>query len=426
MIWSVPVVNYELMREAIGETNDIAYWSTLLDARNQTLTPNPDLLYLMSFLDLSGGPVVMEIPPADGKWKLFGNLCDAWQMPLVDVGPYGTDQGKGGKYLILPPGWSRPVPEGYLNIQATTTGIYALLRTVLPRATQSNVDDAVEYARGIQFYPLAQTEDPPTTSMRDLHGSLIDARIPWDLRFFETLDRFIQREAWLERDKGLIDPLATLGIRQGQQFAPDETTSEVLKEAVADAHEWLAYAYRETQERFYDNANWFIPLTPEFLREQENDFSSRSHYPYTARGIVYQMGFIGLKKLGAGQFYLVNLRDDQGRFLEGRHSYRLTVPAGVPVGDYWSAAVYDAQTHTFLEAATRFSVPSNGDGVTTNDDGSVDIYFGPEPIPGHEANWVPTPTDGEFEIMVRFYGLRPELFDKKWRMADPVRINETS
>ena len=106
-IWGIPAVNYEMMsqalvRDAKGAPNQIVYWSRLLDGKNQTLTPNPDAIYLMPFYDTTNGPVVLEIPPADDG-SITGSIDDAWQCAIADVGPAGTDAGKGGKYLILPP-----------------------------------------------------------------------------------------------------------------------------------------------------------------------------------------------------------------------------------------------------------------------------------------------------------------------------------
>ena len=81
-----------------GGFNQVVYWSRLLDWKNQTLTPNPDVIYLMPFFNTKDvGPVVLEIPPADDG--LFnGSIMNYWQAAIEDVGPGGVDKGKGGKY----------------------------------------------------------------------------------------------------------------------------------------------------------------------------------------------------------------------------------------------------------------------------------------------------------------------------------------
>ena len=66
-IWGIPAVNYDamyqaLVRDAQGGSNQVVYWSRLLDWKNQTLTPNPDAIYLMPFYDTTNGPVVLGWP----------------------------------------------------------------------------------------------------------------------------------------------------------------------------------------------------------------------------------------------------------------------------------------------------------------------------------------------------------------------------
>jgi len=110
VIWGMPAVNFDLMYQAMarakGSWNQIVYWSRLPDWRIQTLTPNPDAIYLTPFIDTKDGPVVLEIPPAD-EGSITGTFMDAWQCALEDVGPAGVDKGKGAKYLILPPGYTK-------------------------------------------------------------------------------------------------------------------------------------------------------------------------------------------------------------------------------------------------------------------------------------------------------------------------------
>ncbi len=111
VIWGMPAVNADLMLQEMlsktsGKVNQILYWSRPADQKNQTLTPNPDATYFMTFFNTKDvGPVVIEVPPADGG-SLAANIDNIWQMPLEDAGPEGADKGKGGKYLILPPGYT--------------------------------------------------------------------------------------------------------------------------------------------------------------------------------------------------------------------------------------------------------------------------------------------------------------------------------
>ena len=127
VIWGTPAVNFDVMYQAMvrdaksGDgSNKIVYWSRIFDWKNQTLTPNPDSIYFMAFFNTKDvGPVVLEIPPAD-EGSITGSIDDCWQTAIEDVGPAGLDEGKGGRYLILPPGYSGPVPDGHIPLPSQT------------------------------------------------------------------------------------------------------------------------------------------------------------------------------------------------------------------------------------------------------------------------------------------------------------------
>ncbi|MFB7875546.1 DUF1254 domain-containing protein [Nocardia sp. NPDC056064] len=424
-VWAMPAVNFELMREVLtgGAANTFVYWSRLLDWHNQTLTPNPDLIYYMAFFDTHDGPVVVEIPAESENQALNGTICDLWQVPLEDVGHFGVDQGRGGKYVILPPGWDSPVPEGYIALYSETYRSYALLRSVLSEGTQRALDRGLELCRRIRVYPLAQAADPPSTRARDLDGRIVDTTIPYDIGFYRLLHRVIQDEPWLPRDRAFAEMLAAIGIEKGKDFDPDPRHTAVLEAAIGEAHEWLRATYQETFEPYFAGSQWFFPATQEFIEGQRDGFDAHpQRYPYTSRGVVYHMAFIGLKHLGVGQFYLVNLRDADGALFDSALTYRLPVPAGVPVSQYWSVTMYDADTHGFIRGNTKYSVSSQTPGLVTNDDGTVDVYFGPRALPGHEANFIETGECAGFELMFRFYGVGPEVLTKQWSLRDAERL----
>src|ERR1700757_4226498 len=172
VIWGMPAVNLDLMLQAMigvanGQPNQIVYWSRLPDWKNQTLTPNPDVVYLMPFFNTKDvGPMVLEIPPADGG-VINGTVMDAWQVPLEDVGPAGGDEGKGGRYLILPPNHSAAIPDGYIALPSPNYQGYALLRSILNSGSDADVAKAVAYAKRIKVYPLTQAANPPPTVFVD-------------------------------------------------------------------------------------------------------------------------------------------------------------------------------------------------------------------------------------------------------------------
>lgn len=426
VIWGMPAVNYDLMLQQMlakvgGRENEIVYWSRLPTWKNQTLTPNPDAVYSMAFFNTRDvGPVVLDIPPADNG-SITGNIDNAWQVALEDAGPAGADKGAGGKYLILPPGFTGTLPDGYIPLRSDTYGGYALLRSTPKSGSDSDVENAVAYVRRVRLYPLSQAANPPETRFVDAIDVLYDSTIPYDLNYFEALNRVIQREPWLDRDRVMIDSLRSIGIEKGKPFHPDEKTRALLVKAAKEAHAVLDQRYETAFPPYVEGHQWSVPASPAAIAGQSTNFGKPDVYPVDDRALTYSFGFVGIKNLGGGQFYLITSKDHAGHRLDGSRTYRLTVPANVPVGQYWSATVYDRSTHAFIRGATRFSRSSQNPDLKTNPDGSVDVYFGPKPPSGQEHNWIPTSAGGGFEVLFRFYSPRRPLMDKTWVLPDIVR-----
>jgi len=424
VIWGMPAVNMQLLYQAMtaadADFNQVVYWSRLFGWKNQTLTPNPDTIYFFPFYNTKNvGPMVLEIPPAEDGASIIGSVDDTWQVALEDVGPAGVDKGQGGKYLILPPGYKEKVPDGYIPLPSQTETGFAAIRSNIKSSSDADIAMAVAYGKRIKFYPLSQAAKPPETKFVDAIDVVFDNTIPYDLRFFEALDRFIQREPWLERDKVMIDSLKTIGIEKGKPFQPDARTQRVLNDAISEAHAWLDDKYtRIFSPPFNEDAHWALPATPEVAEGMQTNFANPDSYPVESRGVTYSMAFFSAKQIGTGQYYLMTIVDKDGDPLDGKKSYRLNVPANAPVRLYWSATVYNRATHALIRDLSRASRGSNSSGLEKNADGSMDVYFGPTAPVGKEPNWIPTQTGGKFEVLFRFYGPEKPLFDKTWKLPD--------
>jgi hypothetical protein len=423
VIWGMPVVNYDLMAQAAlknrAKFNQIVYWSRPSNWKNQTLTPNPDAIYLMPFISTKGvGPMVLEIPPADDG-VINGTVMDCWQTAIEDVGPAGVDKGKGGKYLILPPDYKGTIPEGYFPMPSDTDSNYALLRSILKSGSEADVAKAVAYGKRIKLYPLSQAANPPQTVLVDVYDDIFDSSIPYDLRFFQSLDRMVKSDPWLTRDKVMIDVLKTIGIEKGKPFSPDPQMQAALKAGMEIARGWIDARYEAAFTPPYNpGSHWSLPLTAEFSKGVMSNYVDPDSYSVDERGTTYSWAFFSTKHLGQGQFYLITIHDAAGRAFDGSRNYRLTVPADAPVTQYWSATAYNRQTHTLIRNMPRASRSSLAPELKHNADGSVDLYFGPKAPQGKETNWIPTDAQGRFEVLFRFYGPEKPLFEKAWKLPD--------
>ena len=433
VIWGMPAVNFDLMYQAMirdakagAGSNKIVYWSKLSDWKNQTLTPNPDAVYFMPFFDTKEvGPVVLEIPAADDSGSITGSVMDCWQAPFEDVGSAGVDNGKGGKCLILPPNYKEKIPDGYIAMPSSNFQGYALLRSILQTGGDAGVAKAVEYAKRIKLYPLSQAANPPTTKFIDASDIVFEANIPYDARFFDSLNRMVQSEPWLTRDKAMIDPLRTIGIEKGKPFNPDASARKILDAAAKEARAWLEARYGALfNPPYYEGTDWALTMTPELIKGLQTQFADPNSYPVDGRGVIYTMAFFSPKRSGAGSFYLMTIKDAAGNAFDGGNNYRLRVPPNAPVKQFWSATTYDRATHGLIRNLPRSSRSSQSPGLQKNSDGSVDVYFGPKAPEGRDSNWVPTSAEGKFEVLFRFYGPEKPLFEKTWKLPNIEAMHE--
>jgi hypothetical protein len=410
-IWGMPAVNYQLMYNAFakikGNYNQVVIWPKLLDWKNQTLTPNPDVIYLMPFFNTEkAGPIVLEIPPAD-TGVFNGSVMTYWQNSIQDVGPGGVDKGKGGKYLFLPPGYDKTkIPAGYIALQSNTYRGYALLRSVLKSGSATDVAAAVAYAKRIKVYPLNEDSKNPATQFIDASEQIYESNIPFDFTLYKTLNEIIQQEP---------------GIERGKVFNPDERTKEILAFAAKTARSWLDSNLEDTTP-FFKGTHWIFPVTPEFGKNIQGDYLIPDSYPVDNRGLLYTLGFFSAKHIGESQFYLMQIVDKDGNPLDGSSSYKVNIPANAPVKQYWSMTVYNRETHTFIRNVKWAGRSSQTPRLKTNTDGSVNLYFGPTPPESGESNWVPTDPKGKFEILARFYGPKPNLYDQSWKLNDLEKV----
>jgi hypothetical protein len=218
--------------------------------------------------------------------------------------------------------------------------------------------------------------------------------------------------------------LRPLGIVKGKPFKPTKRQRAILKQAelvglsMARAN---GYAKRMEGARVWPDRNWEMSLMLKETDQQtatHTQLDERSSWFYEAVGVSEGMM---CRTVGAGQCYLEAQKDKDGNWLDGGKSYRLRVPVGAPVEQFWSFSVYDVETRSLLDSGTRSDVSSRMD-LTLNEDGSVDLYFGPEAPEGLENNWVKTiPGRGWFTYF-RLYGPTQGFFDRAWTLNDIEKV----
>jgi hypothetical protein len=288
--------------------------------------------------------------------------------------------------------------------------------------SDTDVAASIAYGKRVKVYPLSAAANPPETVFTDVKDVDYDSTIRYDASYFVNLNRVVQSEPWIERDRTMIDQLRSIGIEKGKPFAPDAARQQVLTAAIAEAKDILEKRYDAGFPPFFPNSHWMYPTLQEAIEGQGTTYADRDKYAIDARALLYTYGYISIKRPGTAQFYLVSIRDKDGKGYDGGQTYRLHVPPDAPVNQYWSVTAYDRQTHARIKNMPRASRASNAADVQKNTDSSTDIYFGPKAPAGKESNWVPTDPRRGFELMLRVYGPKKEFFDKVWVIPDVEKL----
>src|SRR5262245_17293069 len=395
------------------KSNQAIIWEQLMDAETLVLTANTETVYGTGFLDLKGdGPTVVEAPP-----KMLGAAMDTLQRFLVDIGPLGPDKGNGGKYLFLPPGYKGDVPAGYFVVKSPTYSVIYFLRGFL---VDGKTDNAVALMKQLKIYPLAKANEQPKMEFLNGSGKVIDTIHSDNFSFYQALAQLVNEEpaeVFTPLERGYMQ---SIGIEHGKPFTPDAKAKAMLNEAaraaaaVARAN---TFASRDAGTFYYTDRKWqYVGDAPyTFLKDGALLVDRRAYGYYMAIGNSPAMM---AKNVGVGSYYLWTYKDAKGEFLDGAKNYKLHIPAKVPAKDFWSVLVYDSQSRSMLKNGEKFPSVSVYGGPKVNDDGSVDVYFGPEMPKGQEKNWIKTvPGKGWFPIF-RFYGPLAPLYDKSWVLSD--------
>lgn len=396
----------------------IGIYETLLDSRSLLLTGNTESVYAMTWLDLKNGPVVVESPP-----NTLGMVNDFWFRYVTDLGIVGPDQGKGGKYLFLPPGYEGEVPPGYFVFKSPTYNNLLMWRGFLvkddPRPAVTN------FKQSTKVYPLSAAAHPPANKFINLSGREVNTIHANDFGFFNEVNQIVQEEPSTALDPERLGLLAAIGMVKGQPFAPDAALKKTLTEAAAVGNATaraILFATRDKSAYYYPNSAWrtaFVGGSHEFLREGARLLDARSLYHYYATLVTPAMA---KAMAGVGSQYAMNDRDAKGNYLDGGKTYRLRIPANPPVKNFWSLVIYDSQTRSMLQTDQQFpSIGSQRPEMMMNDDGSVDVYFGPTPQSapkGKEGNWIQTVPGKSWNTLLRLYGPLPAWFDKTWKPGE--------
>jgi hypothetical protein len=327
---AMPAASLYAMRkglQGIGVNNQtVALFENLADSKSLLLTANTETVYIFTWLDLKGGPLVVETPA-----NILALVDDFWFRNVVDMGNAGPDKDRGGKFLLVPPDYKGNIPEGYYVAHSRTYGNFILARGFLVNGDPKPAVD--NFKKSWRQYPLAQAANPPETKFINASGKDFNTIHSNTFHFFEEVSDVVQEEPNAAMDPDTLGLLAAIGIEKGKAFAPDARTKKILTDSVAvgnaTARSILA-ANRNKEIYLYPGSYWevgFLGGSSEFLNNGVRNLDARTRMFYYATGITPAMA---AKMVGVGAQYAVNFRDSEGEYLNGSKTYKLHIPPNPP------------------------------------------------------------------------------------------------
>lgn len=420
-LWGIPAVGvaeWRLAHRDIFKAKNGEMLSYLdFDEKLGILTPNFTTPYIITLIDLQEtGPIVIELPPG----AMAGMIMDPWQRVLADLGVVGPDQGKGGKFLILPPGHEMVNPEGYYVVQSPGRTVFAGVRLL-----DDDKDKAIrELIPGIKTYTWSPDGTGEVMPVRRAGDKKWSQMPPRGMAYWESLNKVVQSEPVMERDRLILAQLRFLGIEKGKPFKPDARQKKILEQAVV-VGEAMAKANtsdKRVEPPFWPGTNWKHALVVSVDQRMPgyDQLDERAVWFYEAVSVSKAM----LSQTpGVGQRYIAAYKDGDGKWLSGENTYKLHVPPNPPAKRFWSVTAYDEDTRQMVVTDQgRPDLSSRKEDIVKNDDGSIDVYFGPEAPEGKEANWVQTEPGKGWFTYFRFYGPTEPFFDKSWSLPDFEKV----
>lgn len=407
--------------EEFGPANKTALlFEELMGSKSFWLTPNTTSVYMASWLEVGDEPMVIETPP-----DVLGFINDHWFKYVIDFGRLGPDKAKGGKFLIVPSAYKGKIPEGYHVARTNTHGNWVIWRGFQRDGSPKPAID--ETKATFKIYPLSQKDNPPAMTFVNMSGKINNTIHRMDVDIFDEINAVVQSEPSIGENKEILGSLAAIGIQKGKEFKPDERMQKILDEAAKIGAAIVRTQMAKPRSDYmylYENSQWINPLAyRNYLFEYEGArlMDARGAFHFYATGITPAMS---LKLIGKGSQYAVAYSDKDGNTFDGNKTYKVNIPANAPMKDFWSFTIYDNQTRSMLQTDNPFpGIDSNKEGLVKNEDGSYDIFVGPEAPSGMENNLIQTVPGKGWNTIFRLYGPLESWFDKTWRPSDFELVN---
>lgn len=391
--------------------NQFSHAATLAGPQDTFVSINNDTVYSMCQLDLTNGPLLLEVPDTDGRYYVL-QFVDAWTDNFAYVGERATGTAA-GRYLLTPPGWTGQTPAGVTRIAIPTT-----VGSIVGRWACNGEAD-LPHVRTLQgrltLTEVGEQDRPPGLPTPD-------PDVPEALAFWEKLRVYLQAYPPAPQDLPLQRAFTPLGLLEASDSpyltaGPDLVAA--LEAGAKAGHDELVAALKSGAGDTIVNG-WHQPF---HIFDYNDDYFEVGTIDSPEWRIANRAKAIGLRAAAAmgglwgnhgyEAAYAPVYLDGDGDELTGEHSYTLTFAQAPPVDAFWSITMYDVPDYYLVaNEIDRYSIGDRTPGLVYADDGSLTLTLGATAPtdPTARANWLPTPT-GRFRPLLRMYSPRPEVFD---------------
>jgi hypothetical protein len=376
--------------------------------------PNHDTTYTVAQLDLSSGPLVIDVPDTAGRYYVL-QLLDAYSNTFRYIGRRTTGT-KAGSFALVPPGFSGNLPAGVSRIESPTPLVWMLGRTLVRDETETpavtpllagySATPLADWAAGRPRRPIVLSTFPPQPRIS----------LPRGLAFFDSLGAHLRDNPPPARDACALRAFAAAGIGPGR--TPSAEAAGAVRAGLEAARRYgprflSAAARRSNAYSRRRNNGWLVPQA----------YVGRYGRNYLGRAVIAR-NLLGANTR-AETVYPLGFTDSRGRPLRGRHRYTLRFERGrlPPVGAFWSLTMYDRDGYLYANPLDRYAIGDRTSGLRRGRDGSLTLFLQHRrPKGAARANWLPAPRGG-FRVALRLYEPRRAVLSGAWRPPPLERAN---
>jgi len=386
------------------------YAKMFTPADTSIVTPNDDTPYSWAILNVTDEPVILHVPAITKRYYVM-QLIDLYTYNFAYVGTRATGD-KEGNYMIAGPNWHGEKPAGVDKVFKCETDLV----TILGRTELKGPDD-IPNIKAIQAqYKLIPLHDflkkpAPQPAKFKLELPVWQEKDYASISFINVLNALLQYASVHPSEIALRKSFASIGIIPGvplDKIKYSPALTDAINQGVKDAQKALAISEGKTISSI-------------------NLFGTREdlHNNYLTRATAARMGLFGNSKQEA--VYTGSIKDNTGKMLSGGNKYTLTFSKAQipPVKYFWSITMYTIpQRYLVSNPINRYSIGDRDKALKYNKDGSLTIYLqATSPGTDKEANWLPSPSKGIFNYVVRLYGPEAAVTNGVWKQPLPVKVN---